>query len=110
MSLYRRRAALPVARAVLAFCDAAQDAVIAAQTAVIAAEAVGLGSCYIGDIVENAEEVGELLGLPAHTMPLSMLVFGVPHKERPATPHPAENLVMSERYAAVRTPRLWMPR
>lgn len=80
------------------FAIAAQDAVIAAQTAAIAAEAVGLGSCYIGDIVENAEEVGELLGLPAHTMPLSMLVFGVPHKERPATPHPVENLVMSERY------------
>ena len=80
------------------FAIAAQDAVIAAQTAVIAAEAVGLGSCYIGDSVENAEEVGELLGLPAHTMPHSLRVFGVPHKERPATPQPVENLVMSERY------------
>lgn len=77
---------------------AAQDAVIAAQTAVIAAEAVGVGSCYIGDIVENAEEVGELLGLPPHTIPLSMLVFGAPHKVRPATPHPVVNLVMPERY------------
>lgn len=36
---------------------AAQDTVAAAQTAVIAAEAVGLGSCYIGDVVEHAEEV-----------------------------------------------------
>lgn len=80
------------------FAIAAQDTVIAAQNAVIAAEAVGLGSCYIGDIVENAEEVGELLCLPPHTMPLTMLVFGTPHKERPATPHPLENLVMSERY------------
>lgn len=80
------------------FAIASQDAVIAAQTVVIAAEAVGLGSCYIGDVVENAEEIGELLELPAHTMPLSMLVFGLPHKERPATPHPVENLVMSERY------------
>lgn len=77
---------------------AAQDAIIAAQNAVIAAEAVGLGSCYIGDIVESAEEVAELLGLPAHTIPLSMVVLGVPHKERPATPHPVENLVMFERY------------
>lgn len=80
------------------FAIAAQDAVIAAQNAVIAAEAVGLGSCYIGDIVENAEEVGELLGLPEHTVPLSMLILGVPAKERPATPHPVENIVMSERY------------
>ena len=31
------------------------DAVIAAQTAVIAAESLGVGSCYIGDIMENYE-------------------------------------------------------
>lgn len=80
------------------FAIAAQDAVIAAQTAVIAAEAVGLGSCYIGDVVEHAEEVAALLNLPAHTVPLSMLVLGVPAKERPATPHPVENLVMPEQY------------
>ena len=71
---------------------------IAAQDAVIAAEAVGLGSCYIGDVVENAEAVGRLLDLPAYTLPLSMLVLGVPAKERPATPHPVENIVMAERY------------
>lgn len=46
------------------FAIAAQDAVIAAQNAVVAAEALGLGSCYIGDIVENAEEVASLLDLP----------------------------------------------
>ena len=46
------------------FAIAAQDAVIAAQNAVVAAEALGLGSCYIGDIVENAEEVAALLDLP----------------------------------------------
>ena len=63
------------------FAIAAQDAVIAAQTAVIAAEAVG-----------------RLLDLPPYTLPLSMLVLGVPAKERPATPHPVENIVMSERY------------
>lgn len=80
------------------FSIAAQDTVIAAQTAAIAAEAVGLGSCYIGDVVEQAEQMAELLDLPAHTMPLSMLVLGTPAKERPATPHPVENIVMPERY------------
>ena len=58
------------------FAIAAQDAVIAAQNAVIAAEALGLGSCYIGDVVENAEEVAALLDLPPYTMPLSMLIIG----------------------------------
>lgn len=80
------------------FAIAAQDAVIAAQTAVIAAEAVGLGSCYIGDVVERAEDLSALLHLPPYTMPLSMLVLGAPAKERPATPHPVEHLVMQERY------------
>ena len=74
------------------------DFAIAAQNAVIAAEAVGLGTCYIGDVIENAEAVRALLDLPPHTVPLSMLILGVPRKRRPATPHPTVNLVMSERY------------
>ena len=80
------------------FAIAAQDAVIAAQNAVVAAEALGLGSCYIGDIVENAEEVAALLDLPPYTMPLSMLIIGTPRKERPAIAHPVVNLVHEERY------------
>ena len=36
---------------------AVSDANIAAQNAVTAAEAMGIGSCYIGDIMENAETV-----------------------------------------------------
>lgn len=80
------------------FAIAAQDAVIAAQNAVVAAESLGLGSCYIGDIIENAEQVAELLGLPAHTVPLSMLIIGTPAKERPAIAHPVVNLVHEERY------------
>ena len=34
---------------------AVSDALIAAQNAVTAAEALGVGSCYIGDILENFE-------------------------------------------------------
>jgi nitroreductase len=77
---------------------ACQDAVIAAQTAVIAAESLGLGSCYIGDILENREAVAELLDLPAATLPISMLVFGYPHKEHTPTPHATEHMVMVDRY------------
>ena len=80
------------------FGIAAQDAVIAAQNAVIAAESLGLGSCYIGDIIENAEDVAELLDLPPYTVPLSMLIIGTPAKERPAIAHPVVNLVHEERY------------
>ena len=92
------------------FAIAAQDAVIAAQNAVVAAEALGLGSCYIGDIVENAEEVAELLDLPPYTMPLSMLIIGTPRKERPAIAHSVVNLVHEESATAARMPRPWMHR
>jgi nitroreductase len=63
---------------VLACCDA----LIAAQNAVIAAESLGIGSCYIGDIMEQAETHAELLGLPRWTFPVAMLCFGRP-KTRP---------------------------
>lgn len=54
------------------------DATIAAQNAVIAAESLGIGSCYIGDILENREAVVELLQLPPLVVPVVMVVFGHP--------------------------------
>lgn len=61
---------------------AIQDAVIAAQNSVIAAESFGLGSCYVGDILENKEEVVELLGLDEYVVPISMLVMGYPTEQQ----------------------------
>lgn len=54
------------------------DALIAAQTAVIAAESLGIGSCYIGDILENAEVHRQMFNLPRFTLPITLLVFGRP--------------------------------
>jgi FMN reductase (NADPH)/FMN reductase [NAD(P)H] len=54
------------------------DALIAAQTAVIAAESLGVGSCYIGDIMERYEYHRELLNLPQYTFPVTLLCFGYP--------------------------------
>jgi nitroreductase len=64
------------------------DALIAAQTAVIAAESLGLGSCYIGDIMENYEVHRDLLSLPRYVFPISLLCIGYPteaQKNRPQT-------------------------
>jgi nitroreductase len=58
------------------------DALIAAQTAVIAAESLGIGSCYIGDIMENCEAHQEMFNLPQYTFPICLLVFGRPYAER----------------------------
>ncbi len=52
------------------------DALIAAQTAVMAAESLGIGSCYIGDILENYETHQRLLQLPKYTFPITMVCFG----------------------------------
>lgn len=68
---------------------ACSDALIAAQQSVIAAESLGVGSCYIGDIIENFEYNQRLLNLPQFTVPICMLVYGYPtpqQKVRPLTP------------------------
>ncbi|MCJ7568715.1 MAG: nitroreductase family protein [Anaerolineales bacterium] len=58
------------------------DALIAAQTAVIAAESMGVGSCYIGDILENYEIHREMFDLPQYAVPICMICFGYPSKEQ----------------------------
>ena len=61
---------------------AVEDTLIAAQNSVTAAQSLGIGSCYIGDIMENAEEIKGLLELPAYVYPACMLVFGYPVKQQ----------------------------
>ena len=61
---------------------AVTDASIAAQNAVTAAESLGIGSCYIGDIMENCEIHREMLGLPEYVFPCCMLVFGYPTRQQ----------------------------
>ena len=58
------------------------DASIAAQNAVTAAESLGIGSCYIGDILEQYEVHREILCLPEYVIPCAMLVFGYPTEQQ----------------------------
>ena len=60
---------------------AMMDALIAAQTAVLAAESLGIGSCYIGDIIENWEIHRDLFELPQYTFPAALLCLGKPASE-----------------------------
>lgn len=55
---------------------ALQDTIIAAQNSVIAAESLGIGTCYIGDILENKEEICQKFNLPKFTIPITLIVFG----------------------------------
>jgi nitroreductase len=75
------------------------DALIAAQTAVIAAESLGLGSCYIGDIMENYETHRDLFNLPKYTFPICLLCFGYPTrqlKEQEQTTRFSEKFIVFE--------------
>lgn len=54
------------------------DTLIAAQTAAIAAESLGIGSCYVGDILEQYEIHRELFNLPPYTLPITLLCLGHP--------------------------------
>lgn len=54
------------------------DALIAAQNAVVAAESLGIGSCYIGDILEQYEVHREMFSLPRWALPVTLLCFGRP--------------------------------
>ncbi|GLI55888.1 nitroreductase [Propionigenium maris DSM 9537] len=78
------------------------DALIAAQNAVVAAESMGVGSCYIGDIMENYEIHRELFDLPDYTFPVGLLCFGYPTESqlrRPLTTRfPRESVVFKDRY------------
>ena len=67
---------------------AVSDANIAAQNAVTAAESLGIGSCYIGDIMENIEIQREILGLPSYVFPAAMVVFGYATDQQKARPKP----------------------
>ena len=64
------------------FLLAMSDTVIAAQSAVVAADALGYGSCYIGDIMENCDVQREILGLPEYVKPVCMVVIGVPTQQQ----------------------------
>lgn len=64
------------------FLIAADDALIAAQNAVTAAQSFGIGSCYIGDIMENYEIQRGILALPEYVVPAALVVFGYPTKQQ----------------------------
>lgn len=60
------------------FLLAVSDTLIAAHASVVAAEALGYGSCYIGDIIENCDTQREILDLPEYVKPVCMAVYGRP--------------------------------
>ena len=89
LDAYREAGCTPRAPGAGDLLLAVTDAAIAAQNAVVAAESLGIGSCYIGDVMENCERERELLHLPDYVFPAAMLVFGWPTRQQRERPKPA---------------------
>ena len=80
---------------------AIEDTMAAAQNAVIAAESLGVGSCYIGDILEQIEFHQKLFHLPQWTFPVALLCLGYYREGKKPTPRPRfeqEYVVFEEKY------------
>jgi nitroreductase len=84
---------------VFAFLVGAIDAVLVSQNVALAAEAEGLGICYLGSTLANCHEIGRLLELPPHVVPVAGLVMGIPAEDPPRRDRlPLDGLVHFETY------------
>lgn len=95
----RRREAEPGYRNFLWFLNAATDALLASQNVCLAAEAHGLGICYLGTAVYNADRLIEILKLPEGVIPVAAIVMGYPAENPGLTDRlPMEAVVHREKY------------
>ena len=74
----RQREAEPGYDNFLSFMTAAIDALLVAQTVCNAAEEEGLGICYLGTAIYNADKIIEVLQLPGGVVPVAAVTMGWP--------------------------------
>jgi nitroreductase len=79
-----------------AFWISLQDTVLCAQNMVTAADSLGLGSVYIGSVIESFRELREILELPDKVLPVVMLLLGYPRGKPPRQKRLATRLVVHD--------------
>ncbi|MDD4149432.1 MAG: nitroreductase family protein [Bacteroidales bacterium] len=95
----RQRNAEPGYDNFLSFLTAAIDAIIAAQNACIEAQANGLGICYLGTAIYNADKIIDILNLPKGVIPVTAVTIGYPAETPELTDRlPIEAVVHYEKY------------
>lgn len=83
----------------LSFMTGAVDALLAAQNACIGAESLGLGICYLGTTLYNAEKIMEVLKLPKGVIPITAITLGYPEEIPELVDRlPANGIVHYEEY------------
>ncbi|WP_084589872.1 oxygen-insensitive NADPH nitroreductase [Chelonobacter oris] len=74
------------------------DSGIMAQNVLLSAESLGLGGVYIGSIRNKIQEVGDLLKLPEHVVPVVGLCLGYPDQDPPLKPRLPSAVLVSENH------------
>lgn len=76
-----------------------QDTIIAAQNLCTAADAIGLGSVYIGTVMEYMREIRDLFALPDGVLPVVLLCVGFPEYQPKSRRKLGPNVIVhDERY------------
>ncbi|MBU0703741.1 MAG: nitroreductase family protein [Chloroflexi bacterium] len=76
-----------------------QDTILCAQNLCMAADSVGLGSVYIGAVIEFLAEIRDMFQLPPRVLPVVLLCLGYPKtRPQPQKKLGVDVIVHAERY------------
>jgi nitroreductase len=76
-----------------------QDVSLMAENMVIAAESLGMGSCFLGDAPNQAEEIAREYKLPPRVFPVVQLAMGYPAEEfSPRPRYPLDFTLFEDEY------------
>lgn len=78
------------------FMVAMTDASLAAQNVNVAAESLGLGTVFLGSILNDARSVIDLINLPEKTFPIVGLAIGYPNQEPQLKPRLPKDMMFFE--------------
>lgn len=83
----------------LSFMNAASDALLLTQNFCNLAEEAGLGICYLGTTIYNADRIIDVLQLPKLVVPVATITVGWPDENPPQTDRlPLEAFIHQETY------------
>ncbi len=83
----------------LSFMVGYGDAMLASQNVCLAAEEQGLGICYLGTVLYNAQKIVDILSLPKGVVPVATVVLGYPDEQPALTDRlPLEAIVHNQTY------------
>jgi nitroreductase len=85
------------------FMVGAIDAILVSQTVALAAESLGLGICFLGSTIANADQIGTILNLPKNVIPVTGFSLGYPAEDPDLRDRlPSSGLIHKEKYQSIK--------